>query len=83
MSCDCKKKMILEDKYGEKVDETVFDKTLRFCWSLMMFSIAILLAVVIVPVMVVIIIYKLAFKDDTNIILPNFLGKYLKDSNNG
>ncbi len=78
MSCNCKKTVELEEKYGDRVDESLLGKVLRFLWALMMFFVVVGLAVVIVPIMIVVIIYKIFFGDDTNIILPKFLGKYLK-----
>lgn len=78
MACNCKKKMVLEEKYGTKEEESLLWKLNRYIWRVIMFVIMIALAFIIVPVMIFLVIYKMVFKTEINIVLPKFLGKFLK-----
>lgn len=78
MSCNCKKVRELESRYGENENEGVLMKMHRYAWRIIMFIVMLLLAVIVVPVMIFLVIYNLAFKNKMNIVLPNFLGKFLK-----
>lgn len=77
MSCNCKRKIELEKKYGIKEEENVLQKTIRFTLKLFFMVLAISFALVIIPIMVVVSLFK-AFFGNNEITLPNFLGKYLK-----
>lgn len=78
MACNCKKKMVLEEKYGTKEEESILSKVNRYIWKCIMFVLVIVLACIVVPVLIFVIIYKMIFKPEINIVLPKFLGKYLK-----
>jgi len=77
MSCNCKKKIVLEDKYGENVEENFLNKASRFLVKGLIFLIFCVLAIVIIPIMVFMAIYQLTFGKG-RIVLPKFLGKYMK-----
>ena len=78
MACNCKKKMVLEDRIGTKEEETLLWKLNRYMWRGIMFVITLLLACILVPILVFLIVYKMIFKNEINIVLPKFLGKFLK-----
>ena len=78
MGCNCKKKIALEDEYGVKEREGIIGKSVRFLLKIAMFLILVALSVIVVPIMIFVIIYKLTLGKSTRIILPKFLGKYLK-----
>ena len=78
MSCNCKKKMVLEDTYGTKEEESIYQKSIRFFWRIVMFALMLVMACVLVPILIFVIIFQIAFKNNIKVTLPNFLGKYLK-----
>lgn len=78
MACNCKRQMVLEDVYGTRENETLLWKLNRYMWRGIMFPILIILACILVPVLVFIIVYKMVFNTEINIVLPKFLGKFLK-----
>lgn len=78
MACNCKKKMVLEDKHGIKEEETLLGKINRYIWKVVIFVLLIGMACVLIPVMLFLIVYQIVFKKEPKIVLPNFLGKYMK-----
>jgi hypothetical protein len=44
----------------------------------MIFAIAILIAMVVAPTIIVVALYKMIFKDSEAIVLPEFLSKYMR-----
>ena len=80
MACNCKKKMELEEKYGTLVGENILEKISRFSFKVLFAIIATCLAVVVVPTILAVAFYKMTFGNG-KIILPNFMGKYLVNTN--
>ena len=78
MACSCKRKLEFESKYGVKETETLFAKYGRYLFRVFALFLLILIAIVVVPIMVVTVVYKIAFGKELKIVLPKFLGKYLK-----
>lgn len=78
MGCNCKKKIALEDEYGVKEEETLFGKTIRILMKTFTHLLLIVLTLVTVPVVTLMIIYTIVFKKNNRLVLPKFLGKYLK-----
>ena len=78
MSCNCKKKIEFEKKYGTPADETILEKCYRYTYRCMIFAIAILIALVVTPTLVFIALYKMIFKNGEPIILPEFMSKYMR-----
>lgn len=78
MACNCKKANKFQDKYGEPQEENAFEKSQRYIYKIMIFALAILIAVVVTPVIVLTAVYKIVFKNNESIILPKFLSKYMK-----
>ena len=78
MACNCKKKIVLEDTYGEIENENLFQRLYRYMWRLIIFPIILLLACIIVPILIFSIVYQMVFKKNIKIVPPKFLGKYMK-----
>ena len=78
MACNCKKKMVLEDAYGKVEHENLFQRAYRQMWRFIMFPIILALACIIVPILIFSIAYQMVFKKSIRIVLPKFLGKYMK-----
>lgn len=78
MACNCKKKRVLEDTYGTPEDENIFQKLNRYIWRVIMFLLLLVLSCILVPVLIFSIVYQMVFKKDIKIVLPKFLGKYMK-----
>ena len=78
MACNCKKKRDIEAKYGEPIEETWLDKLYTIGLKIVGFIIMLLIVMVLVPIVIVVAIYKMFFSKNKAIVLPKFLGKYLK-----
>ena len=78
MGCNCKKKMVLEDRYGTPEEENIFQTLIRYILKLVMFIIMLVLACILVPMLIFSMVYQMIFKKNIKIVLPNFLGKYMK-----
>ena len=78
MACNCKKVNDLQDKYGVPSEESAFGKSQRYIYKIMIFALAILMMIVVTPVIVVTAIYKMVFKNNETIVLPEFLSKYMR-----
>lgn len=83
MACNCKKAKKFEEKYGDKEYENALAKVTRYGWRVIMFTILVVLAIVVTPIMIFVAIYKIAFGKNNTIVLPKFLGKYLKEKEDG
>lgn len=78
MACNCKKKRDIEAKYGEPIEETWFDKTYKYLAKILFFLMLLCLTIVLVPVVIVIAMYELAFSKNPSINLPKLIGKLVK-----
>ena len=78
MACNCKKTNEFQDKYGKPEEESAFDKSQRYIYKIMIFAVAILIAMVVTPVIVMTAVYKMIFKNNESIVLPEFLSKYMR-----
>ena len=78
MACNCKKKMVLENEYGVKEEENIVSKVNRYFWKCIIFLVFVALAIIVIPVLIFMAIYQIVFKKDSKIVLPKFLGKYMK-----
>ena len=77
MGCACKRKMAIERKYGEKVEETYLGKFTRFGFKVFLYTITVLLAIVTTPIVIMVAIFNIFFRHNAPIIMPKFLSKYL------
>lgn len=78
MGCNCKKKIVLEDTYGTKEEESMLGKANRYLWKVILFIVFVALACLLIPILVFVIIFQLCFKKEPKIVLPKFLGKYMR-----
>lgn len=78
MACNCKKKAAIESKYGEPIEQTWLDRLYTVGLKTVGFIIILLVAMVLVPIVLVVAIYKMFFSKNKAIVLPEFLGKYLR-----
>jgi hypothetical protein len=78
MGCNCKRVKSFEEKYGVPEYETVNAKIYRNFLRVVLFAIAVVLAIVLTPVLIFVTIYKLTFGKDNKITLPKFMRKYLE-----
>lgn len=78
MGCNCKKKIVLDEAYGVARNENILQKSYNYLWKLIMFPIILILACIIVPILIFSIVYQMVFKKEIKIVLPKFLGKYMK-----
>ena len=78
MSCNCKRKIDLENKYGTNEPENSFQRIVRNSLKLSMVILVIPLVLVIAPIYTIIAFYK-AFFGDGKVLLPNIIRKHLKD----
>lgn len=83
MSCNCKRKLDIEGKYGVEEEETLYEKVMRFLFKILIFIILVLSLVVVVPIMMVIVLYTFVFAKDKTIILPKIFNKILSHKKNG
>jgi hypothetical protein len=78
MACNCKKGVQMEDKYGVKEDESFLVKLPRFAFKTLVFLITLVLAIVVTPIMILFVLYKLFFAKNREIILPKKLRKFIE-----
>lgn len=77
MACNCKKTRRFEEKHGVKEEETLLGKFFRWGIRVLLFSIAIVFSIVLVPIIIFLAIYNICFGDN-KITLPKFMRKYLE-----
>jgi hypothetical protein len=76
MSCNCKRKIAIEEALGSRVAENVVEKSIRTLLKIFYMLCAIILMAVICPIILIIGFYKIFFGNN-KIILPRFLSKFL------
>ena len=73
MGCNCKKARLLQ-QMAEREKEPILTKMFRYFMKIVMFLITIGLSIVIVPILFVVVVYKVIFGDMTTpIVLPKFV----------
>ena len=77
MGCACKRKLAIEKKYGQKIKETFVRKAARIAFKALLYTITILLAIVVTPIVIMVVIFNIFFRHNAGIVMPNFLSKYL------
>ena len=78
MSCNCKRANKLQDEYGVKEEESWSEKAYRYGFKVFVAVLLLLMSVVAVPAFLLVIAYNIVFGKGKPIVLPNFLGKYMK-----
>ena len=75
MSCNCKRKIELEEKYGTEEEETIIEKITRILFKIGLFLILFMSLVVIVPIFLIKIFYMIIFTNNSTVWIPDFLKK--------
>lgn len=75
MSCNCKRKIELEEKYGTEEEETIIEKITRILFKIGLFLILFMSLVVIVPIFLIKIFYMIIFTNNRTVWIPDFLKK--------
>jgi hypothetical protein len=79
MACNCKQRNEIVEKYGTPEEETILGIVYRNLLKVILFLIALVLGIILVPVIFVVVVYKMIFTtgEDRMIVLPNLI-KYFK-----
>ena len=75
MSCNCKRKIELEEKYGTEEEETIIEKITRILFKIGLFLILFMSLTVIVPIFLIKIFYMIIFTNNRTVWIPNFFKK--------
>lgn len=78
MGCNCKKKIEIEEKYGEEESASLLSQAARKIATAFAMILFIVLAIALTPIIIILIIYAVVFRKDNNVILPKFMRKYMK-----
>lgn len=78
MACNCKRAAEIEDKLGTREGESFLGKLARWGMKAIIFVISILLAIVVTPILIFVVIYKLFFSKNRTIVLPKQLQNFLE-----
>ena len=78
MSCNCKRKIELEEKYGTEEEETIIEKITRILFKIGLFLILFMSLAFIVPIFLIKIFYMIIFTNNRTVWIPDFLKKHLK-----
>ena len=70
MGCNCKRKIELEDKYGEKVEEGLLERLTRGIVRALLALTTVVFAIVITPFAIIYLLLKLFFSRDKGIMFP-------------
>ena len=78
MGCNCKKIKKIQDKYGQKEQESILGKGYRYMMKLLTFPIVLGIGIVLVPFLLIFLICKIFFGNmDKPFVLPD-LSKFYK-----
>lgn len=79
MACNCKQRNEIIEKYGAPEEESILGIVYRNLLKVILFLIALVLGIILVPVIFVVTVYKMIFTtgEDRMIVLPNLI-KYFK-----
>ena len=79
MACNCKQRNEIVEKYGTPEEESILGIVYRNLLKVVLFLIALVLGIILVPVIFVVVVYKMIFTtgEDRMIVLPNLI-KYFK-----
>ena len=83
MSCNCKRNLEFEEKYGIEEKETPFQMVMRNVMKVGLFAFLVSSIIVIMPFLLVVVFYKLIFSKNKVISLPKLFGKNMKYKSDG
>lgn len=76
MSCNCKKSIKIND--ANKQEMSLLEKAFLFLKKVALFSLALCFAIIAIPIILVMIIYKMIFKGGEAFIIPEKILKMLR-----
>lgn len=83
MSCNCKRNLEFEEKYGIEEKETPFQMVMRNVMKVGLFAFLVSSIIVIMPFLLVVVFYKLIFSKNKVISLPKLFGKNINYKSDG
>lgn len=83
MSCNCKRNLEFEEKYGIEEKETPFQMVMRNVMKVGLFAFLVSSIIVIMPFLLVVVFYKLIFSKNKVISLPKLFGKNMNYKSDG
>lgn len=83
MSCNCKRNLEFEEKYGIEEKETPFQRVMRNVMKVGLFAFLVSSIIVIMPFLLVVVFYKLIFSKNKVISLPKIFGKNINYKSDG
>lgn len=83
MSCNCKRNLEFEEKYGIEEKETPFQMVMRNVMKVGLFAFLVSSIIVIMPILLVVVFYKLIFSKNKVISLPKLFGKNMNYKSDG
>ena len=83
MSCNCKRNLEFEEKYGIEEKETPFQIVMRNVMKVGLFAFLVSSIIVIMPFLLVVVFYKLIFSKNKVISLPKLFGKNMNYKSDG
>ncbi len=79
MACNCKRKRKFEEVNGIPINDTILAKAKIFGLKVLTFVTLLCLSVILVPIIVIVAMYKMAFTKDPTIVIPRLFGKVIND----
>ena len=76
MGCNCKKSIKIND--ANKQDQGLLGKAFLFLKKVALFSLALCFAIIVTPIILVMIVYKMIFKGGEAFVIPDKILKMLK-----
>ena len=83
MSCNCKRNLEFEEKYGIEEKETPFQRVMCNVMKVGLFAFLVSSIIVIMPFLLVVVFYKLIFSKNKVISLPKLFGKNMNYKSDG
>lgn len=80
MACSCKNAQRIKDANEGKIEISLLERGFYFFKKLLLFIFAICLGIVVTPIIIVMIIYGIVFKNRGNITIPNKVLNMLKSN---
>lgn len=80
MACNCKQRNAVIEEYGTPEEESLLGVIYRQFLKIILFIIALVIGIVLIPVILVMAIYQMVFvrEDERMIVLPKMLSKHIK-----
>lgn len=79
MSCNCKRKIELENKYGEDEEMSILGKIMQKISRFLAILIFLICTILVTPIIILMMCYSVIFRKNNDIVLPKFMRKYMKN----